>query len=112
MKTTIGCLLFLLSLLVFYDAYSTFIVINKGFATEGNPLIQFMIDKIGILPALITAKGICLIAVCVLYVRVIMNKQIKPQKFVIACSILLSAIICYSYIVFRFNYQAFIGVIY
>jgi hypothetical protein len=112
MKITIGCLLLFLSLLVFYDAYSTFVVIDKGFATEGNPIIHFIIDHIGVLPGLIITKGICLIAIFVLYIRVITNKQINPKEFVIACSMLLSAIICYSYMIYRFNYQNFIGVIY
>lgn len=112
MKTTVGCLLLLLLLLVFYDAYSTFTIIGKGFATEGNPLIQFMMNNIGVLPALVISKGICFIAICVLYVRLIMSKQISIQKFVVTCSILLVTITCYSYIIYKFNYQNFVGVIY
>lgn len=112
MKIAIGCLLLFLLTLVFYDGYSTFVIIDKGFGTEGNPLIQVMMNNIGVLPALIMTKGICLIAIFVFYIRVITNKRINPREFVIGCGILLSSIICYSYIIFRFNYQAFIGVIY
>lgn len=56
--TTLTCSLIALQIL---DGFlTTFGVIRFGNSAEGNPLLTYLIEHLGVIPALILAKGLCI----------------------------------------------------
>ena len=60
METFIGFLIVLLIVLNGLDAYTTIKVISEGRGREANPVMRFLIDKLGVYAALIGTKVIIL----------------------------------------------------
>lgn len=56
METFIGFLIVLLIVLNGFDAYTTIKVTSEGKGKEANPIMRFLIDKLGVYAALIGTK--------------------------------------------------------
>lgn len=56
METFIGFLIVLLIVLNGFDAYTTIKVISEGRGKEANPVMRFLIEKVGVYAALIGTK--------------------------------------------------------
>ena len=64
MEYTIALLIIFIILQVF-DAWTTMRDIKSPFFTEGNNWLKWVMDKIGILPALIISKIFAIIILCI-----------------------------------------------
>lgn len=81
----------LLILMQVFDFYSTYIILKNG-GSELNPVVDFLIQKIGLVAALIIAKGVAVIGVLVIY-------------YVDVLIAILILVAVYSYVCFN-NYKA------
>jgi len=92
----------LLALLNIYDAYSTRILLLNG-AEEANIMMNWFMDIVGIIPAMIIAKSIFL---CIFFVIGLLCFKEKctnrEQKFIFASYII--SISIYSYVMLTRNY--------
>ena len=62
MKHLLVFIIVQLILLQFADGYLTYLGVSQhGPDIEGNPIIKFMIIHMGTIPALVTAKGLCIL---------------------------------------------------
>ena len=72
MKWKMCCCFILFTILVLlniYDTYSTNILISSGQCYELNPIVRFLIEKMGMLAGMIVFKGIALLWVATFLVR-------------------------------------------
>lgn len=56
------------------DAITTYIALSKDGVTEGNPIIKYLIDRIGVIGALLLAKG----SVVVFLLVITLNGTVMP----------------------------------
>ena len=84
-------------LLQIYDIIITLLGLNKG-ATEGNPVIVFFMEQLGVITGLLVVKGVVLVVVisCILY-----NKNICLIRF---CFIIVMVIYFTSVFTFTINH--------
>ena len=57
MRKLLFSLLIILLLLNLFDCFSTSVLIKNGIYEEGNPIMKYLMDRIGITETLIFTKG-------------------------------------------------------
>lgn len=81
----------LLILMQVFDFYSTYIILKNG-GSELSPVVDFLIQKIGLVAALVVAKGVAVVGVLAIY-------------YADALIAILILVAVYSYVCFN-NYKA------
>lgn len=94
--TALTCTLIVLQIL---DGFLTsFGVITFGSSAEGNPLLAYLMQHLGVIPALLLAKGLCISLVLFLHAQAQSMRWIKFALVGIAGLYAFTAVLPWSYL--------------
>ena len=88
----------LIALQVLDGFLTTFGVMRFGSSAEGNPLLTYLIQHLGVIPALILAKGLCISLVFFLHSQAQSMRWIKVALVGIAVLYTFTAVLPWSYL--------------
>lgn len=105
MKKFLVVLYLMLLFLHIFDFYSTYTVLTSGIGVEDNPILEWLMEYIGVVPAMLFTKGLFLILLTILLLIVLNRKSLTLNEYIVIYGGNIILVIYYIYFMYTRNLQ-------